>query len=80
MSLSRETTPLCEAFAHVHLLLYLSHVRDLCNSVYVSDYLFLYSVDLNAADTGVQLKTTVVSSDRGKPGSAETKKEGQCNC
>ena len=41
----------------------------------------LPSVDLNAADTGVQLKTTVVSAaDRSKPGSAETKREGQCQC
>ena len=49
------------------------------NFVALTVLLFLCSVDLNAADTGVQLKTTVVTADR-KPGSAEAKREGQCNC
>ena len=39
---------------------------------------FFFSVDLNAADTGVQLKTQIVSPDR-KP-SKDTKQGDGCAC
>lgn len=49
-----------------------------CHTSVPCIYIFC-SVDLNAADTGVQLKTTVVAQDR-KPGSAEAKRDSQCQC
>ena len=73
-------SPIATVVAFLLLCCYILYLSMHNNYYHFLVCVSLCSVDLNAADTGVQLKTTVVSPTDRKPGSAEAKREGQCNC